>query len=175
MPEICPQRSSVFQTSMYVKASVRFPLLLSFGLRYPLVSFCNTVSYGRKWMKKIYMYRWCTKKRTNRTKKFDNLNHFGLSNNNFRPEKIFFNLQGFGTVTAKKLCKYQRFNEKKAKTPLFTIFVLSTGIFFKVQKRVNTSLFYDQPATNVVFYIFFPFISNILVVAIFIHLSWTFV
>ena len=35
-------------------------------------------------------------------KKLDNLNHFGLSNNNFRPKKIFFNLQGFGTVTAKK-------------------------------------------------------------------------
>ena len=60
------------------------------------------------------------------------------------------NLQGFGAVTGKTLCKYQRFCVQKwPKQRYLQCFVPST-FSWNCKNRVNTSIFCDQPAKNAV-------------------------
>ena len=77
------------------------------------------------------------------------------------------NLQGFGAVTGKTLCKYQRFCVQKwPKQRYLQCFVPST-FSWNCKNRVNTSIFCDQPAKNVVICRVFSLLSKTLVFAVF--------
>ena len=70
----------------------------------------------------------------------------------FKKCKKCCNLQGFGAVTGKKPCKYQRFGVRKwLKHRYLQCFVPST-FSWNCKNTVNTSIFCDQLAKNAVIY-----------------------
>ena len=77
---------------------------------------------------------------------------FIKANHRFKKCKKCCNFQGFGAVTGKKLCKYQRFSVQKwLKHRYLQCFVPST-FSRNCKNSVNTSIFCDQPAKNAVIY-----------------------
>ena len=88
--------------------------------------------------------------------------------NRFNKCKKCCNLQWFGAVTGKKLCKYQRFSVQKwLKHRYLQCFVLST-FSWNCKSRVNTSIFCDQLAKKWCnLQCFFALLSKTLVFAVF--------
>ena len=77
---------------------------------------------------------------------------FIKAKNRFRKGRKCCNLQGFGAVTGKKPCKYQRFSAQKwLKHRYLQCFVPST-FSWNCKNSVNTSILRDQLAKNAVIY-----------------------
>ena len=93
---------------------------------------------------------------------------FIKAKNRFKKGRKCCNLQGFGAATGKKLRKHQRCGVQKwPKHRYIPCFVPST-FSWNCKNRVNTSVFCDQPAKNVVIYsVFFALLSKTLVFAVF--------
>ena len=82
----------------------------------------------------------------------------------FKKCKKYCNLQGFGTVTGKKLRKYQRFSVQKwPKHRYLQCFVPSTFSWHS-KSCPNTNIFCDQLAKNAVIYSVFVVLPSITVV-----------
>ena len=86
------------------------------------------------------------------TRKYQRFFAFIKAKHRFKKCKKCCNLQGFGAVTGKKLCKYQRFSAQKwPKHRYLQCFVPST-FSWNCKNSVNTSIFCDQLAKNAVIY-----------------------
>ena len=70
----------------------------------------------------------------------------------FEKCKKWYNLQGFGAVTGKKLHKYQRFGVQKLPKHRYLQCFVPATFSWKCKNLVNTRIFCDQPAKNAVIY-----------------------
>ena len=93
---------------------------------------------------------------------------FIKTKNRFNKWKTWCNLQGFGAVTGKRLCKYQRFCVQKWPKHRYLQWFVPSTFSWDCKNRVNTSIFCDQPAKNAVIYrVFVSLLSKTLVFAVF--------
>ena len=93
---------------------------------------------------------------------------FIKAKNRFKKCKKCCNLQGFGTVTDKNLRKYQHFSVQKLPKHRYLQWFAPSTFSWHSKNCVNTSIFCDQLAKNVVIYsVSFALLPKALVFAVF--------